>query len=144
MHKNVFAIGKCLQKMYNTKGRKIAEKHGISVLEVALLNFLHNNPDADTAKDFSLFVHLSKSSISEAVDSLTKKGYLVGRQDEADRRCIHLEIQESAKDIVADALEMQEEFFELVLKGFSEEEAKTLDFLMDRVIDNIKEASEEF
>ena len=83
---------------------------------------MHNNPDTDTAKDVALFAHVSKSCVSDAIESLTKKGFIVGKQDEADRRYIHLEIQESARQVVEDALIIQQEFVDIVLNDFSKDE----------------------
>ena len=143
MLKNGITLGKCIEKIYYSKCKKIADKHDVSVTEVAILNFLHNNPDSNTAKDFALFAHLSKSSVSEAIDSLTKKGFIVGKQDEADRRYIHLEIQESARQVVEDALIIQQEFVDIVLNDFSKDEAKLLESLLDRVAENIKNASKD-
>lgn len=144
MHKNVITLGKCMEKIYSNKCKKVADKYGVTITEVAILNFLHNNPETDTARDFALFAHLSKSSISDAIESLTKKGFLIGRQDETDRRYIHLEIQDNAKEIIKDTLIMQQEIIDTVLTGFDEEEAKQLETLIDRVVKNIRNASQNF
>ena len=140
-NRNVLSIGKCIEKIYSDKSKKIAEKHNVSSLEIAILLFLHNNPDTDTARDFTDFAHMSKSCVSDAIDSLTKRGFLIGKQDENDRRYIHLVIQNLAKPLIDDALVMQQEFFDIVLNGFDEGEAEMLDSLLDRVADNIKKAS---
>lgn len=140
-NRNVLSIGKCVEKIYSNKCKKIADKHGVSIMEVAILNFLYNNPDTDTAKDFADFAHISKSCISDAIESLTKRGFLIGKQDAADRRYVHLVIQDTAKDLIRDALAMQQEFFEIVLNGFNESESELLDSLLDRVANNIKNAS---
>jgi len=144
MHKNVFTLGKHVEKIYSAKCKKIADKHGVSVTEVAILNFLHNNPDTDTAKDFAMFAHMSKSCVSDAIESLMKKGFLIGRQDEIDRRYVHLEIQDSARELLEDGLEVQKEFIDIILNGFNSEEAKLLESLLDRVANNIKNASKDF
>ena len=141
MHRNVLSIGKCIEKIYTSNCKKIADKHGVSTMEVAILNFLYNNPDTDTAKDFASFAHISKSCISEAIESLTRRGFLIGNQDATDRRYIHLEIQEAAESLVKDSLVMQQEFINTVLRGFDENEVKLLDELLDRVAENIKNAS---
>jgi len=140
-NRNVLSIGKCVEKIYANKSKTIADKHGVSIMEVAILNFLHNNPDTDTAKDFAEFAHISKSCISDAIDSLMKKGFLLGKQDESDRRYVHLVIQDSAKPLIEDTLVMQQDFFDIILNGFTEEEAEVLDSLLDRVAENIKNAS---
>ena len=70
-----------------------------------------------------------------------KRGFLVGKQDETDRRYVHLEIQDSAKELIKDSLVMQEEFFDIILDGFDEKEAQLLDGLIDRVTKNIEKAS---
>ena len=48
----------------------ICEQHGLTKMEATIITFLKNNPGLDTAADMAELRALSKSHISQAVESL--------------------------------------------------------------------------
>ena len=77
----------------------ICEQHGLTKMEATIITFLKNNPGLDTAADMAELRALSKSHISQAVESLCQKGLLARTPDRADRRKMHLSLLPPADPI---------------------------------------------
>ena len=138
----MLAVASRIKSYHDRKCDILAKKYGLTNLEVDILIFLDNNPAHNTAKDICSISNLSKSSVSEAVESLTQKGYIRGTQDKNDRRYIHLELEDFAENILKEADNMREEFQDILLKGFSAQELKQVDDFFNRIIENTKDISQ--
>lgn len=130
------------RRLYDKKIKGMAEGYGLAPAEVNVLLFLANNPEYDTARDISEMRFLPKSCVSKAVDSLTRRGFLTSREDEKDRRILHLFILPAADGVVRDAQQNQQEFFSCAYQDFTPDERQTLDALTEKLLTNIKEALE--
>lgn len=128
------------KKLYDKLIHELASHYGLTPNEVNILLFLANNPECDTAKDIAEMRCLPKSCISRCVDSLIRQGFLASREDEKDRRILHLSILPAAGDLVRDALVTQEDFLSCVFNGFTEAERRAFEHLTEKIIENIKEA----
>lgn len=73
-------------KLYSGSINAVAAGYGMSKVEVDVLLFLHNNPQYDTARDIVEYRHIAKSYVSKAVELLVKRGALLIREDDKDRR----------------------------------------------------------
>lgn len=141
MNRNIFNVGKYIFKVHDRFCEKISTKYGLTNLELNILFFLRTSSGCDTAKDIVEKLHLSKSNISDAVDSLTKKGYIIGIQDEKDRRYIHLKLQKEADNILENALKIHEEFIKAITKDIPQEKLDTVREVLEYMLSNaIKEA----
>ncbi len=135
--------GSQFKRLYEKKIGATASHCKLTSAEVNILLFLANNPDYNTAKDISEMRMLPKSCISKAVDSLTRQGLLTSKEDDKDRRILHLFILPAAKDVVESAQAAQEEFFLDIFRNFSQEERDMLDTLTKKLIHNMKETLEQ-
>lgn len=127
------------RKLYEKSFLSITEKYQLTKIEIDVLLFLANNPEYTTAKDIVELRGLTKSHVSNAVEKLIKRGFLVREIDKLDRRYIHLKIQEKAEDIVNQAKEVQKAFLEGLYKGFSKEEKEAIEIFLYKVGENIRE-----
>lgn len=123
--------------------RSICETCRLTLTEITIISFLHNNPEKDTAADIVELRMLSKGNVSQGVESLIQKSLLCRRQDQADRRKIHLSLQPSAAPITREIEAIGEKFHKKVFAGFSEEERRLFVELNNRFIENTKFALEE-
>ncbi|MCI7734952.1 MAG: MarR family winged helix-turn-helix transcriptional regulator [Dysosmobacter sp.] len=103
-----------------------------------MLLFLANNPDFDTATDIVEKRRLTKSHVSLAVNALVHKGYLSRIFRENNRKTVHLVLCGSASPIVSEGRNAQKAFAEILLKDFSEEDARLLHRLLARMDRNIR------
>ncbi|MFQ9151150.1 MAG: MarR family winged helix-turn-helix transcriptional regulator [Blautia sp.] len=90
---------------------EVSKDHGINATEMGILLFLSGNPSLDTAKDIVENRMMTKSSVSRAVDSLVRQGYIRTREDAFDRRITHLVLEEKADPVIELGMQAQEEVF---------------------------------
>lgn len=131
---------KTFHKLYNQAIQAEAASHSLSLMDADVILFLYNNPEFDTAKDISSFRLLAKSGVSASVETLTTLGLLESREDSADRRKLHLKLTAAADPIARDLKKTQDDFFNRLNRGISEEERLMFSDILQRMIDNLKEA----
>lgn len=86
-------------KLYDNMLKPVCDRYGLVPIEATIISFLFNNPGRDTAADIVELRMLSKSNVSQAVESLIQKSLLQRRQDKEDRRRIHLLLTPESKPI---------------------------------------------
>lgn len=130
-------------ELYERMTAPVEEKHRLSSMELAIILFLANNPNHDTATEIVNIRHLAKSHVSTSVRSLEEKGLLRKAFRNGDHRTVHLSLTTAADEIVTDGRNAQARFYEVLKKDFSEEELKTMNSYFERVIDNVNTALSE-
>lgn len=129
-------------KLYDASLKSVWVKHGLSPVETHIIGFLYHNPQLDTASDIVELRMLQKGNVSQAVESLIQKGLLTRRQDQADRRKIHLSLTPLTQPIVEDILQVRASFQERLFRGFTPEEQELFESLNQRLVKNITFESE--
>ena len=126
------------QKSYSRLMEPVCKKWDLTHNELDVLLFLANNPALDTATDIVEKRRLTKSHVSLAVNALVHKGYLSRTFQENNRKTVHLVLCGSASPIVSEGRNAQKAFAEILLKDFSEEDARLLHRLLARMDRNIR------
>ena len=90
---------RCISKSYDGILKKICAEYGLTLLEVKVVSFLHNNPEMNTAGDIAELRMLPKGNVSQAVESLIRRGFLERKPDTADRRKVHLYLLPASKSV---------------------------------------------
>lgn len=129
---------RCISKAYDGILKKICAEFGLTLLEVKVVSFLHNNPDMNTAGDIADLRMLSKGNVSQAVDSLIRRGLLERVPDTADRRKVHLFLLPEAKPVTEQIDREWEKFDKRLIKNFDEEEIARFDNLKEKLMQNAK------
>lgn len=115
----------------------VCEQHNITRIELDILLFLANNPCYDTATDIVETRYLSKSQVSAAIKHMETCGYLRKEYAKNNRKTAHLCVCDAAAEIVADGQAAQKTFFNIMMRGISQEELDGMKYCMDRIFDNI-------
>lgn len=131
--------GKMIKHLYENRCKVIIDKYHLTKNEIDILLFLANNPSYDTSRDIVEYRAISKSHVCKSVDSLLRKGYLKGEQDQRDRRLIHLKLQPGVMPIVREAQQMQRDFFNTIYRGIPVEELETVKAALRKMARNIRE-----
>lgn len=129
-------------KLYDSLLKPVCDQYGLVPIEATIISFLYNNPDRDTAADIVELRMLSKSNVSQAVESLIQKSLLLRRQDTEDRRRIHLSLTSESSPITQKIEEVRENFRKQIFQGFTKEEEKQFTRFNERIAENTKIASE--
>ncbi|MGM0641035.1 MAG: MarR family winged helix-turn-helix transcriptional regulator [Thermotogota bacterium] len=80
----------------------------------------------------------NKTTITESIKKLVKRGYLKKVKCTEDKRVTYVEVTEKAKAFRNDFMKISEELWNIVFKGFNEEEREKLTKLIVRAIDNFE------
>lgn len=120
--------------------KKICVKYDLSLIEANIISFLYNNPGKDTAGDIVELRMLSKGNVSQGVELLAGKGFLLRSQDKEDRRKVHLRLSDAVQPVTEELKLEKQKFQEVLFDGFTEEDRKMLEELNRRVMENTKKA----
>ena len=126
------------KKTYEGIFHEIAKAERLTQNEIDVLLYLWNNPGYDTARDIVNYRMISKSHVCGAVDRLTERGYLSGRQEAADRRKVHLKIEPSAEEVVRRLAEVQMQFINGLFDGVTEDEQAMFEKILEKMGQNME------
>lgn len=129
-------------RLYDSMLRPVCDRYGLVPIEATIISFLFNHPGRDTAADIVELRMLSKSNVSQAVESLIRKSLLQRRQDTEDRRRIHLSLTAASKPITDEIELVRERFHKQIFRGFTGEEEKLFALFNERIAQNTRIASE--
>ncbi len=128
--------GQQFKKLYEKMSNLITEKYGLHKVEIEILLFLKKGK-GNTARDIAENKYFSKAHISHAIDKLVECGYLVGKPDAQDRRCVHLILTEKTEPVCGELLKMRESLMGIVCKGITEEERRIMRQVAKKIAHNI-------
>ena len=128
--------GQQFKKLYEKMSNLITEKYGLHKVEIEILLFLKRGA-GDREKDIAENKFFSKAHISHAIDHLTECGYLVGKPDGQDRRCVRLVLTEEAEPVCRELLKMRECLMDAVYQGITEEERRVMRQVAKKIAHNI-------
>lgn len=135
-----FVGGQQLVRLNEKVIGEVSRDHGINATEMSILLFLAGNPDLNTAKDIVESRLMTKSSVSRAVDSLVRQGYIHTREDDSDRRITHLVLEEKAFPVIELGVQAQQEMLCFLCQGISEAELENFCRIHTRIRENAREA----
>ena len=73
----------------------IKSTYGLKKVDIDVLFFLSNCNSENTPTDIYKRLRLNRGHVSQAIDALMKKGYLVAMPDSEDRRSIRIMLKKS-------------------------------------------------
>ena len=111
--------------------------YAIKQVEVEVLFYLGKYPDA-SASEICRVLGLNKGQVSQALDDLCRRGYLIASVVPEDRRYVRYAFTETGLPLMEKGIELHRSFREQVLDGISEEEYKTLRRLIRQINDNLE------
>lgn len=137
------SIGKILY--IATKGRDryyktletCSKEKGISKQEIDVLLFLDANP-SPCARDIVNERGLSKSYVSKAISKLQKDHFITVQTDSSDRRYQHIELTESAKEIISYMKEKQKKMIKDLSANIPKEDFAVFLRVANQMISNLK------
>ena len=107
----VFTKLMTLGKSMRSHCHRAIEKDGFTLNETDVLLALTATPENNTVKAISESSNISKGNISQAVESLKQKGYLITEQSSDDRRFVSVKLTEAAEPVIQKLKEAEDEYF---------------------------------
>ena len=121
---------KCIQK-------QVCKTYQIPETSMDILLFLANNPQYTSARDIVEVRNLKANLVSIHVDRLVREGYLTRSEVPGDRRKHALALTEKAAPIVEAGQKMQEDFFETMFAGISQEKRESCFAILETIGQNM-------
>lgn len=132
--------GTQFQKLYNRRIEALRQEYNLRKIDIDILYFLCKSGEHNTSKDISNLNLFNKGHISQSVDRMVKQQLIYTRQDEEDRRCMHIILTEKAVELVKQVTELRKQMYNIILEGVTEEERQVLLNVSKKVNQNIKNA----
>lgn len=130
--------GQQFKKLYEKMSNLITEKYGLHKIEIEILLFLRAGQH-DTARDIAENKYFSKAHISHAIEHLMDCGYLVGRPDVQDRRCVHLILTGDAEPVCMELMKLRADLTKIIYRDITEEEKEVIRRVAGKIARNINE-----
>jgi len=147
MKKNSFSqilyLTKRAHPFFESRMGAITNQIGLTPQEGHILLFLANNPDCNHACDAVVYRGLSKSYVSKALTSLSKKGLIVFQEDTSDHRYQKIVFTETAQEKVKVLQEGQKALFKELIQGLSKEDLDVCKKVLDQIFQNFIKLEEE-
>ena len=107
-------------------------EQGVGTAEIDLIHALRHNPGCTQAR-LAEILHADKAAVARRPKSLEAKGFLVRRDDPADRRSRLIFPTERAKALKSSKAEIEASFYEYLTDTLTSDEAKCFVGLLDRL-----------
>ena len=112
-----------LGKSMRSHCHRAIESDGFTMNETDVLLALLSADDNNTVKAISESSTISKGNISQAVESLKKKGYITTETSSEDRRSVTIALTEKAAPVVEKLQDAEEDYFNKFMVTLSKGEA---------------------
>ncbi|MGI5976138.1 MAG: MarR family winged helix-turn-helix transcriptional regulator [Candidatus Limivicinus sp.] len=134
--------GSEMKKLLELQFNEVREKFDLKKVEVDVLYYLSQHRDYDTPTDIFCRLKLNRGHVSQAIDSLCRRGYIEPLQDKRDRRYMHYATTAAAQEAIDDITRVHETLNEYIFKGVTAAEVQTYRKVCRKICDNLKEMLE--
>ncbi len=134
-----------VHQVCNRVWNRILREHGMDDLEGARgrVIFALWGSEGIPVKTLSQKTSLDKSTLTGIIDRLQRDGYIKKVPDEKDKRSTLVFLTGKEKEFLSRVGLVSDEMNSIFYKGFSDEEIVLFDSMLERILDNCKEAEEE-
>ena len=126
------------KKLLEEQIAELRQKYDMKKAELEILYFLSKCGSHNTSKDIHYQLMMNKGHISQAVDSLCKRHYIIATPDQQDRRYIHYQLSDSAQQIVEKMAKKRLEMDRRIVEGISEEDLEIFRAVSEKIRKNIE------
>lgn len=134
--------GEQFKKLLDDLAGEVRKKYDMKRAELEILYFLSKSGEQNTSTDIHYQLMMNRGHISQAVDSLCKRHFIIAIPDENDRRYVHYKVLETAKEIVEEIAKRREAINHQIFEGVTEEELNTFLEVSAKIKKNIENLNE--
>jgi len=133
-HGVIRLVNRVRTELIDALDRELA-KFDISAAQLIVLASLANE-EADSPTTLCKNISYDPGAMTRMIDRLEQKGLVRRRRNLEDRRATCLEITTAGRALYPQLLAAKETVSKQFLRGFSEEEVRTLEGMLNRLIEN--------
>lgn len=126
-----------MMRKYQESCKESLGDYSFTPNETAMMIFMLEHPDVDTAKEIAVNLGISQSLICRSVDSLTRKGFLSTEKDKKDRRVNHLTLNIEDKELKETLGTMKVDFLSKMTDGIDEKDLDIFQKVVDQMAENV-------
>jgi len=126
-----------MMRKYQESCKERLGEYSFTPNETAMMIFMLEHPEVDTAKEIAVNLGISQSLICRSVDSLTRKGFLSTEKDKKDRRVNHLTLNIEDSELKQTLSTMKSSFLDKMTSDVGEEELAVFQKVVDKMAENI-------
>lgn len=136
---DVLLQGGQFKKLLEEQSVELRQKYNIKRAELEILYFLSKCGTHNTSTDIHRQLMMNRGHISQAVDNLCRRDYIIAIPDKNDRRYVHYEISDHARELIQEMTKRREDMNQKILKGISDEKLKIYREVSEKIRENINE-----
>ncbi|MDY3248814.1 MAG: MarR family winged helix-turn-helix transcriptional regulator [Candidatus Choladocola sp.] len=121
---DIILQGGQFKKLLEEQSVELRRKYDMKRAELEILYFLSKCGTNNTSTDIHRQLMMNRGHISQAVDNLCRRNYIIAIPDKNDRRYVHYEISDHAQELVREMTDRRESMIQKILEGVSEEKFK--------------------
>ena len=126
------------KKLLSEQSMELRQKYDLKKAELEILYFLSKSGSHNTSTDIHHQLLMNRGHISQVIDSLCRRKFIVAIPDQEDRRYVHYELLDSDREIADEMARRREEINRQIFDGISEEERKVFWSVSSRINENMK------
>lgn len=130
------------KKLYERRCQALMKKYDLRIADLDVLYYVAHSGKKNLAKDIA-DEGMSKANVSKAVEHLHQKGLVELCADKDDRRCVHIEPTEEAKDLILEMENIRRGMGSSLSVGISEEDREAVVRVLHQLCDNIANEMDE-
>ena len=134
--------GSEFRKFMEHQFASVREKYDLKKIEIDILYYLSKHHSHDTPTDIHHQLMLNRGHVSQAIDSLYKKGYILPIPDLEDRRYIHYEITGKAAPAIEEINRIRQSLDQDTFKDIPQEEVEVFQRVLKKIKANLREMLE--
>lgn len=112
-------------------------KTNLNRLELEIIYLLSHYDEISTLTDICQYTQMNKGHMSTTLDNLVKKGYVVCRRDEKDRRYVKYELTDTSEQICQEMESLWTKITSKVVEGIDEEDLAVFNRVSEQISQNI-------
>lgn len=126
------------KKLRECELSEIRLRYDLKRIEVEILYYLSVAGENNTSAEICQHLKANKGHISQAVDSLCKRNYLVAVQDTLDRRYVHYSVTQAANEVVDEITRKWNELSQELFVGITPEEMEEFKRIAGKIGKNME------
>ena len=127
------------KKLLEEQSVELRQRYDMKRAELEILYFLSRCGTHNTSTDIHRQLMMNRGHISQAVDNLCRRNYIIAIPDKNDRRYVHYEISDHARELVIEMTKKREAMNQKILKGVPEEKLKVYREVSEMIGENIND-----
>lgn len=131
--REVGAVARCVQSLSDVRFKKLALQRG----QFVFLTRICESPGLHLL-ELSHLLKVDKATVTKAVQKLEAEGYVRKKQNQTDKRMVHLFPTERAKEAYPELIAEENRYLACCFTGMTKEEKALAETLIERIRENIE------